>query len=383
MNLKLNDKYKVKILSQENEGLGVAKIENFVVFVENGLPGETGTIVITEVKKKYGRARMIELNGTSIERQTPPCPYFNECGGCDLQHQKYEYQLIFKKGKVKTCLKHIGGFDEININDVISINSFNYRNKITLKVDKNIVGFYKRNSNEIIDIDYCMISNSNINEALKTIKYFIKKHDNSTFKEIMIRDNNGIMISVECQNEFLSNEFASYILSSLSNVKSILINKKVLYGTNCINENINNYNFKLSPTSFFQINYEVMTVLYNKIISYISDQKYNAILDLYCGVVTITSLISKYANKVIGIEMNMEAVMNANENKKINKVDNIVFIDGKVEKVIDRIINEKIDVVIMDPPRSGVDIATLDTIINIKPQKMIYVSCNPSTLAET
>lgn len=380
MEIKLNEKYNVNIYSQENEGLGVSKLDDMIVFVKNGLPGDKGDVLIRQLKKNFARGEMISFDKVSEERQDASCPYFNECGGCDLQHQKYDYQLIFKKNKIQTALERIGGFKDIKINDVIYVDEFNYRNKVTLKVDKNKVGFYKNNSYEVIDIKKCLISRNEINEAIKSIKMFINDHQNNTFKSIMIRYINGLMIAVESDNNDLNIEFKNH-LTNLKDLKSVMINDNALIGEDYIMENINDLSFKLSPKSFYQVNNLVMKKLYNKVIEHVTSIENESVLDLYCGIGTITSLLSKHAKRMIGIEYSNDAINNANENIKINNLNNIIYIAGKVEDQIDTLINEKIDSIVMDPPRTGMDPKAIDSLIKIAPKQMIYVSCNPVTLA--
>jgi 23S rRNA (uracil1939-C5)-methyltransferase len=295
--------YKANIYDQENAGLGVSKINDIITFVENGLPGETGEVLISEVKRNFARGKMVSIDTKSNERCEAPCPYYDECGGCDLQHQAYKYQLTFKEHKVKNALSRIGGFKDIKINNIIFDESFNYRNKVTLKVFKDKIGFYKRNTNEIIDIDYCMISNDELNKSINVLQSFVKDYKNNTFKSIMIRSGNGLMIDIESDDNSLLNELKSILPSKIDNLKSLILNNEVLYGKNYIEKQIDNYTFKLSSKSFYQVNDKVMKKLYDKVIEHVTDDYSQVILDLYCGIGTITSLLSKYAKRVIGIEV--------------------------------------------------------------------------------
>jgi 23S rRNA (uracil1939-C5)-methyltransferase len=373
--------YKANIYDQENAGLGVSKINDIITFVENGLPGETGEVLISEVKRNFARGKMVSIDTKSNERCEAPCPYYDECGGCDLQHQAYKYQLTFKEHKVKNALSRIGGFKDIKINNIIFDESFNYRNKVTLKVFKDKIGFYKRNTNEIIDIDYCMISNDELNKSINVLQSFVKDYKNNTFKSIMIRSGNGLMIDIESDDNSLLNELKSILPSKIDNLKSLILNNEVLYGKNYIEKQIDNYTFKLSSKSFYQVNDKVMKKLYDKVIEHVTDDYSQVILDLYCGIGTITSLLSKYAKRVIGIEVVSDAVENAKENATVNKINNVIFKEGKVEDLIETLTEEEIDTIVMDPPRSGVESRALDTIIKINPKQIIYVSCDPVTLA--
>lgn len=382
IDMEIKGKYKVKIINQNSDGLGVSRIDNKVIFIENALPSEEGTVEITELKKRYAKAEIISFDRISNSRQKAPCPYYGECGGCDLQHQVYDHQLKFKENKVSEALKHIGGFKDITINKIIYDEQFKYRNKVTLKVEGIKLGFYKRNTNDIIDIDYCLISNDKINDAIRVIKPFLNKYKDNNFKSIMIRSNDeDIMISIESSNDLLSDDLVAYLVPKLDDLKSLILNSKTIYGKSHITFKIDDLKFNLSYKSFYQINNNVMMKLYEKVNEYASNIKNDTILDLYCGVGTITSLLSKQAKKVIGIEVVEEAVLNAEENAKLNSINNIEFKSGKVENVINLLKDENINTIVMDPPRSGVDRKVIDAIIKIEPKQIIYVSCDPATLA--
>lgn len=375
--MKVNDKYNVKIIDQETSGRGVTKINDFVVFVDGALINDTCEIRIANVKKNYAEAEIVNITMMSNERVDNDCLYYPSCGGCDLRHQKYEYQLAFKKKKVITSLERIGKLSNIKVLDVIPNNPYYYRNKVTLKVDGNKLGFYKKNTYEVIDIDKCLISNDKINECICEIKSFINKYPNHNIKEVFIRSEKEVMIKIISYDFKLSNELINVFNG---HVDSLLLNDEVLYGNDHINMSLLDYNFKISSNSFFQVNKEQTERLYNKIISYIKQENINIALDLYCGVGTITALLSKCCNRVIGIEVVKDAIDNAEENIRLNNIDNAEFINDKVENVINKI-SENIDVIVMDPPRNGSDKITLDTIIKLKPKVIIYVSCNPTTLA--
>ena len=382
IDMEIKGKYKVKIINQNSDGLGVSRIDNKVIFVQNALPLEEGTIEIMKVKKKYALAKMISFDKISNSRQKAPCPYYEECGGCDLQHQAYDYQLKFKENKVVEALQHIGGFNDIAINRIIYDEPFNYRNKVTLKVAGTKIGFYEKSTNNIVDIDNCLISNDKINDAIKVIRTFLKKYSNNNFKSIMIRSNDeDLMIFIESNNNSLGDNLVAYLEPRLDNLKSLILNNKCIYGKSHITFKIDDLKFNLSYKSFYQVNLDVMIKLYKKVTSYASNIKNDTILDLYCGIGTITSLLSKQAKKVIGIEVVEEAVLNAEENAKLNSINNIEFKRGKVENVINLLKDENINTIVMDPPRSGVDRKVIDAIIKIEPKQIIYVSCDPATLA--
>lgn len=381
MNLEIDNEFEVIITSQNNDGLGVCKVNDVVVFVDNAITGDEGLIKITALKKNYALAKWISIKKQSPDRLVPPCPYFYKCGGCDLQHQTYDSQLTYKEHKVLSALERIGGFKHVEIDNIIADEAFNYRNKITLRVKEGNVGLYKRHTNDIVDIDKCIICNSKINDAIKVIKAFIKLYPSHTFEDIMIRTSDYLMININSKDNLLNDKIVSYLTLNLHDLRSIIINNKVLYGNDFIETNIDNFKFKLSTSSFFQINEVIMEKLYAKIIDCLRDTDNDTIIDLYCGIGTITLLLSKIAKRVIGIEVVPEAIANMKENMTLNNVFNVIPILGKVEQELSKFEGEEKDTIVLDPPRSGVEPIVLDSILNINPRNIIYISCNPSTLA--
>jgi 23S rRNA (uracil1939-C5)-methyltransferase len=373
--MKENEKYIVKITDQDSFGRGITRINNIVVFIDNALIGDTVEIIITKVKKRYSEGKILRIIKESKERITYECPYYDKCGGCNIGHQSYEYQLNFKKKKVTSAIERISKINT-KILDVVPSNRFNYRNKAILRLNNNNIGFYKEETNEIISIDKCLICNDKINDIIKYISNYIKNNKHS-IKEIFIRADKEVMISFDAIN--LDDTLINNLTNTIS-IDSIYLNNKLIYGKENINIKLLGLDFIVSKDSFFQVNKSQTERLYSKIVEYISDTKNNVILDLYCGVGTISCLLSKYSKKVIGIEVVKDAIDNANKNKDLNNINNIEFICNRVENVI-KDINDKIDIVVLDPPRSGSDTTTLNTIKELNPKKIIYVSCNPETLA--
>lgn len=323
----------VKIESLNHQGLGITRVNDKVTFVEQALPGETVDIKVTEEKKKYNLAKIqtiIEKNPNRIE---PICPYYEECGGCDFGHVNYETELKYKKEKVENILKKYAHID-VNIEITPSDKVYNYRNKITLHKQNEKIGLVKKNSSEVIEIKECKLVDEKINEIL---------HNKP--KEGIIRTNGKEIILNENEN---------------------------------ITINIDKYKFKVNLNSFFQINPYTYEKMFNHIKKLISSN--DVLLDLYSGVGVFSILLSENCKKIYGIEINENSYKNALENKKINNLENIDFMLGKVEDNLPKI-KEKIDTIIVDPPRNGLSKTTIKQIININPKKIIYVSCNPMTLS--
>lgn len=368
--------YIVDILRENDEGLGIAKIDNMTVFVRNAIIGEKVKVQIIKTQKNFLLAEAVEIIEKSDSRVIPICPYYNICGGCDIMHMNYDKQANFKINRVKHIFKKIYGKD-ITIQKLVQDKQFNYRNKVVLRVKNNILGFYKNKTNELFDCKSCIISSDNINEVIKIIREFINKNINHNINEIMIRqsDTNKVMICIDNINNNLKQKFL-HELSKYDFISSIYINNSLEYGLDKIIVNCCRLKFEVSPKSFFQVNYQMAEKLYNYVLDNIEEPR--TALDLYCGTGTITSIISKKCSKVIGIEIIKEAVENANKSKELNNIKNIEFICGKVEDLIDNI--KELELLVMDPPRSGSDRKTLKFICNILPKKIIYISCNPVTL---
>lgn len=370
----IDDTYEVKIIRLNNEGLGVALVDKFVTFVYNALPGEKVKIKITEVNENYAKGIVTNYIETSKERVIPECPYYEKCGGCNLMHINYKSQVNFKKDKVKSIFKKVSNID-IDIKDIIYDKEYNYRNKVVLKVKGNKIGLYREKTNDIISVDRCLIIDNKINDELIKLELFVHKYVNNNINEIMIRSiNNKIMFSLDTINKEVRDSF----LDNFSHIDSIYINDKLVYGDKFLKEEINNLEFNISPKSFFQVNKNIMTKMYEKAISYIDG---GTTLDLYSGTGTISMLASKTSKEVIGIEVLQDAVKDANNNLELNSIKNVSFICDKVENKIDELKDKKIDNIIMDPPRSGSDKKSLASILEIEPKQIIYISCNPVTLS--
>lgn len=370
----IEDTYEVKIIRLNNEGLGVALVDKFVVFVKNALVDEIVKIKITEVNDNYAKADVINYIETSSDRVIPSCPFYEKCGGCNLMHMNYESQISFKKDKVKSIFKKISNID-INIKDIIYYKEYNYRNKVTLKVKNDKIGLYREKTNDIINVDKCLLLDNKINDELIKLELFIHRYKNNNISEIMIRIiNDKIMLSLDTINKEVRDSF----INNFDHVESIYINNKLVYGNEFLKENINDLEFNISPKSFFQVNKNIMTKMYDKAISYI---KGGTTLDLYSGTGTLSMLASISSKEVIGIEVVKDAVKDANNNIELNNIKNVSFICDKVENKIDELKNKKIDNIIMDPPRSGSDKKSLNSILEIEPKQIIYISCNPVTLS--
>lgn len=368
--------YKVEVTKLDHQGRGIAKINDKVIFIPNALPRETIDVDIVLEKKKYYEGTIKEIINASDKRIKPVCPYFEECGGCQFLNMNYQDSLDYKQNKVEEIMNKYLGI-KIKINNIVACdNNLYYRNKTTFQV-KNDIGFFKEKTNTLIPVDKCYISDIKINDIYKAIKDNINL---TNVKQVIIRATKNTLESMVVfkTSNYIDNKKIIDILKN--KVDSIYINDELIYGKGKIIENLCNKNFYISPSSFFQVNTLQAEKLYNKAIAYADIKKEDTVLDLYCGTGTIGLVASDKAKKVIGIELNKEAIKDANENKKLNNINNIEFYAGDVGKILNKN-NYKPDIIIVDPPRAGLDSLALAQILNIRPKKLVYVSCDLMTLA--
>lgn len=355
----------------DHQGRGISYKGGKIIFVDGSLDDEEVMCEIDVEKKKYYEGHVTEILKMSSSRVKPKCPYYELCGGCNIMHMSYEKQLDFKKKKLSSIINKYAS-SNVAINDIVGSKQFNYRNKITLKVNKKI-GLYKKQSNDLVNINECLIVDSNINKVIKVLSEFIF----DDIKQIIIRSSintNEIMVCFD-------NEVNDEIISELKKyVSSIYVKDKLIYGNSFLTEVLGDYKFVISPSSFFQVNTDQAFNIYMKVLEYCKLEKNDVILDLYCGTGTIGIFLSKHCKSVIGIELNPDAIKNAWINAEKNKISNIEFYTGDVGKVINNI-KCKPNVIVVDPPRSGLSKETINFIINLNVKKLIYVSCDPMTLA--
>lgn len=406
-----NKTYELEILNFGANGEGVGRIENFTIFVENALPSEKILAKIIEVKKTYAVGKIEKILQKSPERVEPFCKNFFMCGGCQLQHLNYSSQLQLKKQKIIDSLERIGKIFDFEIFDTIGMeNPKNYRNKMQFPVGKNfVIGCFAKKSHKIIDLDNCLIQRDENNKILRTVKKILKKfpiepYDEKNFtgnlRHIVGRvgfDNKLMIVFVTATKNFPHEKnIVQEILKNLPEVVSVQQNfqpqknnvilgqeTKILYGEKNISEKLFDLNFKISAKSFFQVNTKQTEILYNIVKNFAELSGNEIVIDAYCGTGTISIFLAKFAKKVFGIEIEKSAIDDAVKNAQENKIFNTKFIVGDALKIIPELFEKKIfaDVVVVDPPRSGCDKKILEVFANMNPKKIIYVSCNPATLA--
>ena len=351
---------KVTIEKFDHLGNGIARSDG-VIFVKRALPNEVLDVEIISKNKNFAKAEIKEIIDKSDMRIEAVCPYYKDCGGCDFLHAKKVCENQFKIAKAQELF---------NINPKLyETSEYHYRNKVTLHVQNNKIGFYKSGSNELIQVSYCYLLDDKINEILKRLSEYLDENK-VLFDEVMIRVSSD-------ESMLYLNKFDTKIKDSFDFVDTIIAFDKVLKGRGCIYEQIENYKFKVSPKSFFQVNIKGLAQIYN-ILENNLKLHYHHALDLYGGTGVMGILLSKYASKVTSIEECQAATLDGKDNKKLNNISNIEFINAKVEDYIDKL--QDVDLVLVDPPRRGLDNKTITCLLDLMPQSIIYVSCNMITL---
>lgn len=408
--------YVVEIVDIGQGGVGIGKFEGFTVFVDGGLVKDKIKVKITKSKKNYAVGEIVEILEASPYRVERKCSKeLKDCGGCQIQELEYKEQLNIKTNEVKQVISRIGKLDDVVIHPALGMEEpFRYRNKAQFPIQKvdgvPVIGFYKKKSHDIIPTDQCIIQHDVNDKIIKIIKTYIRAYKVSIYDE---KTHTGVLRHLVTKVGFTTkevmvvlvangrklpylNELASVLKENIPGFKTLVVNvnrektnvilgneNRIIYGDGKINDNIGDLVFEISPLSFFQVNPVQTEVLYNKALEYANLGENDTVFDIYCGIGTISLFLAQKAKKVYGIEIVEEAIKDAKKNANINKLDNVEFYVGKAEEVVPRMYKQgkRANVVVVDPPRKGCDEKVLDTIISMQPDRVVYVSCNPSTLA--
>ncbi len=401
----------LEIIDVDQDGQGIAKLDNKVYFIKNALTSEIVEAKIIKSNKNFSFAKTSKVIKSSIYREEPKCIHYYECGGCDFMHANYDFELLMKKNKVRNTFKKIADLD-INVLDTVKNNNiYGYRNKVLIpfemKNEEIIYGFYKEKSHEIVEISDCLIENKFVKSILIKIKELLNKYKISIyneiehkglFKAVMIRStsfNRLMIVLVTTKINSVYQNIALELHNTFDNIDSIMLNinpEKTnvvlsydyinLYGNNYIEEEILNLKFQVGASSFLQINHSQTNKLYDLAINLLNINKEMTVIDAYCGIGTITLALALKAKHVYGIEIVEEAIKNANNNKELNNITNATFICGKCEDEIEKIVKDnKIDAILFDPPRKGADRSFLETIVKTKIKRIVYISCKVSSCA--
>lgn len=424
--IKKGAKFVATCVDFNHEGQGVCKIDgnlndeevtNFPIFVPDMLPLEKGQFEITKLSKSYAFAKIIKIfNDTrSKNRVHPMCSNYDKCGGCNIMHMSYPYQLEFKTKMVQDTLRKLGNIDDVIVNPTIGMkNPERYRNKVQVPFRKTyyktICGFFARNSHDVVPLTDCMIQPDISTSIIHFVRNmcnefnvvgYNEQDDSGLIRHLLVRtthDLSSIMLVLVLTSKELPHqeEIINKIVKRYPSVKSIIINVNnkpgntilgseciTIYGDDVIVDELCGLKFRIGPKSFYQVNHEQTTKLYNKAIELAELKETDVLIDAYCGIGTIGLIASKKVKEVYGVEIVDEAIKNAKMNAKLNKIKNISFVCNKAEDQIVKWKDSGINasVIVVDPPRKGCDIVLLDTIEQMNINKVIYVSCDPATLA--
>lgn len=410
-----NNEYEMKIDALGSNGEGIGRIDGFTVFVEGALPEERVRVLIVKVKKNYGYGKLLEILTPSAERREPICPVAKQCGGCQLQHLSYAGELAYKTKTVQDVLERIAGIHDVTVKPVIGMQEpWRYRNKAQFPVGKGkdgcAIGFYAKRSHRIVDTERCFLQHEWNDEIIRIVRDFLQEYEIPLYEEethtglvrhilTRIGKNSGeIMVCIVLNGKRLPHSdvlverlrqmpgMTSIVLNVNREKTNVILGQKIipLWGKETITDSIDGISFEISPLSFYQVNPVQTEVLYKKAVELAGLEGDETVLDLYCGIGTISLFFARKVKRVFGVEIVPEAIADAKRNAEQNGIKNATFAVGAAEEVIPKLYAEEgiqADIVVVDPPRKGCDEKLLETILQIAPKKIVYVSCNPATLA--
>jgi len=414
--LKKNDQVEITIEDMGSEGEGIGRYNGYALFVKDTAIGDRALVQITKAGKSYGYARLIKLIEPSPYRVNPRCPIAAKCGGCQLQHIDYAKQLEFKENKVRNCLMRIGGFSEFYMEPICGMKEpYYYRNKSQFPVGRAkdgriLIGFYAGRTHSIIDTKHCYIGAEVNEKIISFMRSFIERYKIEPYDE---KEHKGLLRHIVTRIGYSTGEIMVCLvinarhfphkkelvegLLKIEGMKSICLNVNMektnvilgkeiipLWGEPYIMDRIGGVSYRISPLSFYQVNPVQTKKLYDIALEYANLSGNEIVWDLYCGIGTISLYMAKKAKKVYGVEIVPEAIEDARANAKINGINNAEFFVGAAEEVLPRKYkgdNIYADVIVVDPPRKGCEQSLLDTILAMAPKRVVYVSCDPATLA--
>lgn len=420
MELKKNQEILLTIEDFTKEGEGLGKYQGFPLFVKDTVIGDVAKVSVTKLKKNYGYARLVDIIEPSPDRVIPPCPVARQCGGCKIQQLSYEKQKEFKWNQVANCLKRIGGFVGIEekMEPIYGMDEpWHYRNKAQFPIGRDkkgnpVAGFYAGRTHSIVPNTNCLIQAKVNQEILELVLDYMKKNAIAPYDET---SHSGLVRHVLTRVGFTTGEIMVCLIingkkeqlnniSSLINalkkipgMTSIIVNTnkektnkilgsacQTLWGKDYIEDYIGNVRYQIGPLSFFQVNPVQTRVLYSKALEYADLKGDEVVWDLYCGIGTISLFLAQKAKQVYGVEIIKEAIDDARNNARINQMDNVTFFVGKAEEIVPAEYEKtgiRPDVIVVDPPRKGCEASLLHTMVKMQPKRIVYVSCDPGTLA--
>ena len=396
-----------------HQGEGVAKYQGYTVFVPFGAPGDLVKAQVISAKKDYARAiiKGILQPGQRVE---PKCPWFQECGGCNLQHLNYDIQLAIKTETVRTTLKRIGGISPDIVKDILPTRAWSYRNKLQAPVAMHMgqltAGLYKPRSHDLIPVSECAIQEDVNNQVAKQIAIIARetgvtaweeREQKGSLRHILIRHSqrSGLTLAalVVSVLDFPNRErFLKKLREEMPDLHSLVLNEnprptnvilgdreEVIWGPGYITDAIGELTFKISARSFWQVNSAGAEKIFQKVREFAQLQGEETVMDIYCGTGSIGLFLADQATRVIGIESNLSAIEDARDNARMNGIGNAEFHAGRAEDLLPQMVQKglKADVIVLDPPRKGCEPSLLEAVAQAKPLRIVYVSCNPATLA--
>lgn len=388
----------LEISGVTNQGLGIGRFNDLVVFAANTLAGEKVRARITKVYKNYSLAQALELIQISPSRVEPLCPYFQECGGCSLQHASYPHQLEIKRQILQDCLERIGGFQDLEVEECVAApEPYHYRNRGRLQVSGHKLGFYARESKSLVETKACLVWDEALNSLLKDLKGELAAAEGLVQVSLQKgkEDDLGLVLLTRFRSE-RNRALAEELVQKFPKLAYVAenINPKAdspvfggqwrhLAGREFLETSLRGLDFCLSPGSFIQVNGAQTENLYREILRLAQLKGNETVLDIYCGVGTIGLYLAAHCGKVLGVEDYPPAIENAKLNARLNRIDNAEFFSGAAQDILPKWAKEglKSQVVVVDPPRKGCDVQVIEAICEIKPERIIYVSCDPATLA--
>lgn len=410
-----NDRLNVYVEDLTHDGSGVAKVEGYPLFIPGALPGEQVEVKVGKTLKNYGFAKLLNVIEASEQRVEPPCPVFWDCGGCQMQHLSYEGQLIQKQKQVRDVMDRIAKLPDVPVHPVKGMdNPWRYRNKSQIPFGEQngriVSGFYKSRTHQIVDTDVCIIQSEEADELMATLKRemlilgmdaYNERTHKGMLRHLIIRKGKAtgevMVVLVTSKRKFPQQEaVVTMIKRVIPEVTSIMHNvnsektnvifgneTSCLYGKSFIIDSIGDIDFEISARSFYQVNPEQTEVLYGQALEYAQLTGRETVIDAYCGIGTISLFLAQQAKEVYGVEIVPQAIEDAKRNAELNGIDNAHFEAGPAEEVIPKWYEQgkRFDVLVVDPPRKGCDEKLLQTILTYKPKRVVYVSCNPGTLA--
>ena len=412
---KKNNIYEIKIDSVSSDGSGVGRIDGFTVFVPQTVTGDVVRALILKVQKNYAYAKSLEILVSSPFRQNTPCPYFSQCGGCSLLHINYDYQLEIKKGIIENALRRIGKTTHPVDEMLGADNPYRYRNKMVFPIGKSVAGkticgFYRQKSHDIVALEDCLLGDDFNNRVIKTVLWYMEKYNVPPYDE---KNHSGVIRRIFTRKGAVSGEVmvvisaaaetlprADRLVSALNEIletapniilninkekNNLVLGRKniVLSGKGTMTDKLCGAEYEISPHSFYQVNHAQTEKLYKKALEYAAPRHTDTVLDIYCGIGTISLYAANFAAKVVGVEIVPSAIKDAKENAQKNKIMNAEFYCADAAQIVPKLIDAGTspDIVILDPPRKGSDEKTLSATAHAAPEKIVYISCNPATLA--